>query len=203
MPGWKSSWTGTLQNADIQDFLQGQAVPRFADTTARDAGITAPDEGQMCFTDTRGLEIYQSTNIASAQWIRLWTPWSAYDTPTWSSGITSVDGTWDAVRRVEGGALHIRAQYTLGGSDSVTGGPIFNAAGYLTSPTTHISVGSASLRDTGSGVNYAATARCGIGATGVNIVYGSGIDATTPFTWAAGDLIAFDIVIVHPDLDAQ
>lgn len=206
MPGWKTWGSETLQAADINDKLMGQAVPRFANTTARDAGITSPDEGQMSFTDTEGLQIYQSTSIASAQHIKLWTPWADFSSPTWSSGVTVGDGTWNsAVRRFEGGSLHIRVQFTLGSTSAITSAPQFDLSGsVLSSVATDISMGKAVLRDTGSSQWYSATAIVGIGFDYVLIQAdgGSNINSTTPFTWASGDIIAFDLVVTGPGTDA-
>jgi hypothetical protein len=203
VPGWKSSWTGTLQNADIQDYLQGQAVPRFADATARNTAIGSPDGGQLCWMDSpNGLFVYQDTAIASPAWVCLWSPWSDWPSPSWQSGVTSVDGSWDVVYRIEGGSYHIRGQYTLGGSDSVSGIPAFNFSAFLDSAAAHISAGSAWLRDA-TGDIYSATSLVGIGSQHIQIVNEGGIDATSPFTWTTNDLILWDIVVTHPDLDAQ
>ena len=204
MPGWKTWTTEQLQASDINDYLMSQAVPRFANTTARDAGITAPDEGQMSWTDTEGLQVYQSTNIGSAQHVKLWTPWADVVSPTWGSGVTTGNGTWSAVRRFEGGSLHLRVQFTLGSTTSITGAPQFDlSAGYLTNPATHISGGMASLRDTDAGQWYTAQALVGIGFDFVLIQAngGANISSTAPFTWAAGDLIVFDIVVTAPEVD--
>lgn len=206
MPGWKTWGSETLQASDVNDYLMGQAVPRFASTAARDAAITVPDEGQVCFTDSPNtLWIYESANIASAQWLRLWTPWDAWEDPSWSAGVTVGDGTWDVVHRYEGGSLHIRGQFTLGSTSSITAAPQFDLSGYLTANATHVSEGRASLRDTGAGQWYSATAIVGIGfnyaliqATG-----GSNINSTTPFTWGSGDLITFDLVVTAAAVDDQ
>ena len=205
MPGWKTWGSEVLQASDVNDKLMGQAVPRFADTTARDAGITAPDEGQMSWTDTEGLQIYQSTNIASAQHVKLWTPWANFASPTWASGVTAGDGTWNAVRRFEGGSLHIRVQFALGSTSAITGPPTFDLSAYLTAAATNISMGKAALRDTGSSQWYTALAIVGIGSQNVLIQSdgGANISSTAPFTWASGDLILFDLVVTAAAVDDQ
>ena len=205
MPGWKTWGSEVLQASDVNDYLMGQAVPRFANTTARDAGITSPDEGQVSWTDTEGLQVYQSTSIGTPQHVKLWTPWAAFGSPSWSAGVTVGDGTWDAVRRFEGGSLHLRVQFTLGSTSAVTGAPRFDLSGsVLSDVATHISHGFASLRDTSAAQWYPATAIVGIGFDDVLIqaTGGSNINSTTPFTWAAGDLILFDLVVTGPDTDA-
>lgn len=205
MPGWKTWGSETLQAADVNDYLMGQAVPRFANTTARDAGIASPDEGQVAWTDTEGLQVYQSSVIASPAWVKLWTPWDDFVSPTWGSGVTVGDGTWDAVRRFEGGSLHLRVQFTLGSTTAITGAPQFDlSAGFLSDVATHISLGAASLRDTSAGQWYTAQALVGIGFDFVLIQAngGANISSTAPFTWASGDLIVFDIVVTAPGTDA-
>lgn len=205
MPGWKTWGSETLQASDINDKLMGQAVPRFANSTARDSGITAPDEYQLCASDDLGLQVYQSTSITTPSWVRLWTPWSSFSSPTWSSGVTAGDGTWDTSRRFEGGSLHVRVQFVLGSTSSISGAPRFDLSGsVLSSAATHVSQGFAALRDTSASQWYAATAIVGIGAQDVLIqaTGGTNINATTPFTWTSGDLIVFDLVVTGPGTDA-
>lgn len=206
MPGWKTWGSETLQASDINDYLMGQNAPRFANTTARDAGITAPDEGQLCWVDTEGMMIYQSSSIGSAQWIKLWTPWADFASPTWTSGVTVGDGTWPcAKRRFEGGSLHIRVQFTLGSTSAITGPPQFDLSGsVLSSVATGISQGFCALRDTSASQWYNATAIVGIGFDYVLIqsTGGTNISSTVPFTWASGDLIVFDLVVTGPGTDA-
>ncbi len=48
-----------LTAANVQTYLMDQAIPVFADATARDAAITSPSEGQHCFlSDTDALQYY-------------------------------------------------------------------------------------------------------------------------------------------------
>lgn len=205
MPGWKTWGSETLQASDINDKLMGQAVPRFSTEAARDSAITSPDEYQMSAADDGGLQVYQSSSIDTAQWVTLWSPWDDFGSPSWASGVTAGDGTWDAVRRWEGGSLHIRVQFELGSTSSVSGPPRFDlSGGVLSGGATHISHGFASFRDTGSSQWYPATAIVGIGSTSVLLQASGGdnVDSTTPFTWASGDLILFDLVVTGPDTDA-
>lgn len=208
MPGWKT-WLEvgpeTLQGSDINDYLMSQTAPRFINAAARDAAITAPDEYQLAASDDLGLQVYQSTSIGTPQWVRLWTPWSSFTSPTWSSGVTAGDGTWNTRRRFEAGSLHIRAQFQLGSTSAVTGPPRFDLSGsVLSSAATGISQGFASLRDTSAAQWYSATAIVGIGAQDVLIqaTGGTNISSSAPFTWAAGDLIVFDLVVTGPGTDA-
>jgi hypothetical protein len=43
-----------LYSADINTYLMGQAIPRFASTAARDAAITAPAEGMFAYITGAG-----------------------------------------------------------------------------------------------------------------------------------------------------
>jgi len=48
-----------LTAANVQTYLMDQAIPVFASSTARDAAITSPSEGQHCFlSDTDALQYY-------------------------------------------------------------------------------------------------------------------------------------------------
>jgi hypothetical protein len=49
-----------LQAADLNGYLMSQAVPRFADTTARGAAIGAPEDGQLAYAPTVGLQIREA-----------------------------------------------------------------------------------------------------------------------------------------------
>jgi len=51
-----------LTAADVNDYLMEQIVGIFADSTARDAQITSPIEGQFCFLkDTNILQFYNGS----------------------------------------------------------------------------------------------------------------------------------------------
>lgn len=51
-----------LTAADVNDYLMEQSIPIFANSTARDAQITSPIEGQFCYlADTDVLQLYTSS----------------------------------------------------------------------------------------------------------------------------------------------
>ena len=51
-----------LTAADVNNYLMEQAVAVFADSTARDAAITSPENGQACFLlDSSTLQFYYSS----------------------------------------------------------------------------------------------------------------------------------------------
>jgi hypothetical protein len=61
--GFKVFSTGeVLTAADVNDYLMEQSIPIFANSTARDAQITSPIEGQFCYlADTDVLQLYTSS----------------------------------------------------------------------------------------------------------------------------------------------
>ena len=60
--GFKTFSTGeVLTAADVNNYLMEQSICVFADATARDAGITSPEDGQFVFlTGTSTLQFYSS-----------------------------------------------------------------------------------------------------------------------------------------------
>lgn len=69
--GFKTFAVGeVLTAADVNDYLMEQSVAIFADSTARDAQITSPIEGQMCYLqDSDTIQVYTGstwTNILSS-----------------------------------------------------------------------------------------------------------------------------------------
>ena len=56
-----------LTAANVQTYLMDQAIPVFASSTARDAAITSPSEGQHCFLkDTDALQYYTGSAWVAA-----------------------------------------------------------------------------------------------------------------------------------------
>lgn len=52
-----------LTASDVNNYLMGQVTAVFADSTARDAGITSPETGQFAFlTDTSTLQFYNGSS---------------------------------------------------------------------------------------------------------------------------------------------
>ena len=61
--GFKTFATGEVLTAsDVNNYLMGQSICVFADATARDAGITTPEDGQFVFlTGSNTLQFYGSS----------------------------------------------------------------------------------------------------------------------------------------------
>jgi len=59
--GFKTFNSGDiLTAADVQNYLQDQAVMVFANATARDAAVTSPEDGMVCYLeDTKFLQVYE------------------------------------------------------------------------------------------------------------------------------------------------
>ena len=58
--GYRTFGAGEVLTAsNVQTYLMDQAIPVFADATARDAAITSPAEGQFAFLkDTDAFQVY-------------------------------------------------------------------------------------------------------------------------------------------------
>ena len=55
-----------LTAADVNDYLMEQSIAIFADSTARDAQISSPVEGQFCYlADSNVLQFYNGSSWAS------------------------------------------------------------------------------------------------------------------------------------------
>lgn len=207
MPGHKTFTSTTLSASDVNDYLMKQSVMKFATTSARDTALSGIErDGMLAYTDdTDSIWLYSNYSVASAQWVRFSSAWEGWiTTPSFSAGVTEGDGTFDVVCRYERGSLRIRGQFTLGSTSAVTGVPQFDISAYLTSTATHFSGGMAAVRDTSAARWYTASSIVGIGGDDIVIqTDGAPIDSTTPFTWASGDFICWDILVTHPDLDDQ
>jgi hypothetical protein len=110
---------GTLATAsDVNTYLMKQSVMVFADATARNAALTSPTEGMVCYlTGNDHLTVYDG-----AAWRIIDIAWSDY-TPTFSNftlGNGTVSGKYFRIGRF----THFIVQVTLGSTSSVsaTGG---------------------------------------------------------------------------------
>ena len=66
--GYRTFGAGeVLTAANVQTYLMDQVIPVFASSTARDAAITSPSEGQHCFlSDTDALQYYTGSAWVAA-----------------------------------------------------------------------------------------------------------------------------------------
>jgi len=66
--GFRTFGAGAVLTAEqVNTFLMSQSIPVFADATARDAAITAPEEGQHAFLkDVDALQFYSGSAWVAA-----------------------------------------------------------------------------------------------------------------------------------------
>jgi len=66
--GYRTFSAGEVLTAsNVQTYLMDQAIPVFADATARDAAITSPAEGQFAFLkDTDAFQVYTGSAWVAA-----------------------------------------------------------------------------------------------------------------------------------------
>jgi len=66
--GYRTFSAGEVLTAsNVQTYLMDQAIPVFASSTARDAAIPSPSEGQHCFlSDTDALQYYTGSAWVAA-----------------------------------------------------------------------------------------------------------------------------------------
>ena len=114
--GYKTFLTGDVLTADdTQTFFMDQVVTTFATTTARDAAITAPQEGQFSYSlADNAFYVYNGTT-----WVTFDIGWTTY-TPTLTN-ITLGDGTVSAKYVRIGKLVNVQVQFTMGSTSAVTG----------------------------------------------------------------------------------
>ena len=87
-----------LTAADVNDYLMEQSISIFADSTARDAQISSPVEGQFCYlADTNVLQFYNGS------------AWASY---IGDGDITGVTITTNATDGLSGGATQSSGAFT-------------------------------------------------------------------------------------------
>lgn len=195
MPGYKSSWTGTLQNSDILDYLQKQAIMRFATTSARDTALSGQlREGMYAYVDAAPTGLYLYTG---SEWRPYLTEWNSY-TPSWTN-LTKGSATETASYRYVGGDMRIRGKITLAADSSGNGSAVYQTIpNSETSDATGAS-GSGAFNDSGTGI-YPLVVDIAGSATQINFFhsatsgYGT-LTSSSPATWANGDIIRWDITI--------
>jgi hypothetical protein len=195
MPGYKSSWTGTLANSDILDYLQKQAVMKFADISAADSALSGQKrEGMFAYIDAAptGLHLWTGT-----EWQPYLTEWASY-TPSWTN-LTVGSGSQTASYRYIGGDMRIRGKLTLAADTTGNGSPVTQTIPNSETSDTVGASGSGAYNDSGTGIFPMIVDIAG-SATGINFFHaassGAGVlTSTSPATFANGDIIRWDITI--------
>lgn len=184
-------------SGDLDSILRQTAIP-FDNAAARDSDLTGfLQDGMIAYLrDINAYYFYDSGITLPAAGVAGWRPWYSQwgtYTPGWTN-LTVGDGTVVAVYRWEFGALHFRGQITFGGSTAITGTVSMNLPDSRTGDV-YSSIGQAIILDTGTRL-YLAQAHLPPSGTVVNFVHSEGgvINATSPMTWATGDVLGWDIV---------
>lgn len=95
MPGIFDFTNGDVADAgDVNDYLMGQAVPRFASTTTRDAEIPTPAQNQLCAVDSVGAQIYTGSAWVTFVVSNLDTGWVGV---TFGTGFTNYGTGYESV----------------------------------------------------------------------------------------------------------
>ena len=202
MTGYKTWAAGDILTAsDLNGYLRDQVVPIFADTTARDAAITAPTEGQFCYvTADDCFYVYNSSWIA---YDNVWKSW----TPTWS-GVTKGTSPTETYAYYRIGKLVIaHGSITLGTGGGLTGSvtvtmPVATSASSISSIA-----GQASFLDASASASFFGNVDIASGSTTATIrafdssttyLSRTNLSSTIPFTggaaWTVSDRIAFNVV---------
>lgn len=118
MPGGYKDWASEVaSSSDIDNYLMRQTRMRFDDVAARDAALTAPEDGMFCITlDTHSVWSYDSDVPG---WVPLSTPWTNY-TPAWTN-FTPGSGVPAAAYRYQDGELRVSGQFECAADTSSTG----------------------------------------------------------------------------------
>ena len=195
MPGYKSSWTGTLANSDVLDFLQKQAIMRFSTTAERDTDLTGQlREGMFVYIDAAPTGLYLYTG---SEWRPYLTEWNSY-TPAWTN-LTVGSATQNASYRYIGGDLRMRGKITLAADSTGNGSPIFQTVPNSETSDANGASGAGAFNDSGTGI-YPMVIDIAGSATQINFFHtassGAGVlSSTSPATIANGDIIRWDITV--------
>jgi hypothetical protein len=184
-----------LTAAQVQDYLQDQAVMNFAGTAARSSAIASPTEGMVSIqTDVDDLTYYNGTSWTAGLSFGAWKTWS----PTLSGGWTPA-GTHTAKYVQIGKTVIANDYFQLTGTSAGSG---------LTISLPVTAVNSANL----NGVAWAGTTSSsgfsqmhvfptttttislfGNNSAGTYLASG-GVTSTVPVTWAIGSVFSFTVI---------
>ena len=189
--GYKTFNTGDILTAsDVQTYLQDQVVTNFATTTARDAAITSPFEGQTAFIKADDSYTYYT----GSAWKHLIYGANIAYTPTLTNITLGSGGTCTGYYTRVSDMVICTISLTLGTGFSITG------AIQLSLPIAWAST--ARVQTTGRGnpasTSYVLTATAvtstqniqlyAQGSSGAYVTYNA-TSSTVPNTWAAGNSI--------------
>ena len=180
-----------LTAADLT--VTNSGIPVFATTVTRDAafggtGEKVLAEGQACYIEGLGLQVYNGTT---------WRPYGYRQTytPTFTN-FTLGNGTIDYATYTQiDDFVSVSIQVTLGSTSVVANDPAFSLPVTSASQQFLTQIGQTFYADTGTqyftGFAYSFTgltsAALGVIPTNATFAGYAGVNATTPFTWTTGD----------------
>jgi hypothetical protein len=200
MSGFKVFNAGDiLTAADVNGYLMEQSIPVFASTAARDLAITAPTEGQFCYST--GDDCFF---VYNGSWIAFDNTWKSW-TPTWS-GVTKGSGPTETYAYIRLGKFVIaHGSLTLGTTGSLAG-PV-TVTMPVASSTSSISTmaGNAFFFDSSASATFYGVVEITSNSTTATIrasnVAGTyltqtALASTVPFgaAWAVSDRIGFNVM---------
>lgn len=191
-----------LTAANVNNYLMEQAVMSFADSTARDAAVTSPEEGMIAYLqDVDTFTAYNGSSWAVAVNLNEnGETWSSY-TPTWTTtGTAPAIGNGSIVAQYVNinNVVIVQGQMTFGSTTTFGTGawslstPNTMAAAYVS----YGLLGHAKGYDSSGGSNYTLYVVIDAGSTTKVLLNREGtppnVDYQNPFTWANGDNLAFN-----------
>jgi hypothetical protein len=200
--GYKTFLAGDVfTDVEAQTYFMDQVVTIFADTTARDAAITSPTEGQVSYSQAdNAYYVYSGT-----AWIPHDIAWVAW-TPTLTNLTQGTGATLSAFYSRIGKTVVAQVYITMGTSPTVGGQFSISLPIDIANGNRSVSIGTCVMRDAGASVSYLGSVTSlgsgpsvarmqTIGTAGATATLSSQT-ATSPFTWAttAGSYFQFTIM---------
>lgn len=182
-----------LTASNTQNYLMDQAVMSFASAAARDAAVTAPEEGMHAYLqDTDVLTTYNGTTWVIAAQEGAWTSYTA----TWSaaSGSTTLGNGVLTAHYARFGRMiefNILFQWGSTSSQTVSGANWQFAIPIAAEATSTLWPVTGWVLDTSASTRWVCGGYVNAGSSWIETLVPSGttgvVDDTTPMTWANGD----------------
>jgi hypothetical protein len=188
--GFKNFTATVLTASDVNNFLMEQSVMSFVSNGARDAAITAPEEGMVAVLTADDL----MTIRTGSAWVEYgrYGAWQSY-TPTWTN-LTVGNGTVVTKYVRIGSMVTYTGKITFGSTTSISG--FVNVSLPVTAQDSLLT-GSARFVDDGIR-NYVGVVNVTAAATSLAFTHSEGggfgsWNATNPFTAASSDSVSWNI----------
>jgi hypothetical protein len=189
-----------LAAADVNEFLQDQAVMSFAGTAARGSAIGTATEGMLTYlNDTDTFQFWNGsdwTNLTSSP------TWTSF-TPTWTN-LTVGNGTYvSSVYWLDGKLAHVAVTLVFGSTTSISGPVSFTVPAALTRKNAGTNPNMSCIL-TDAGVNnfvghiMSPTANATQFLVRISLAGGTytnldEISSTVPMTWTTSDRLDFSM----------